>query len=53
MPTTLVQGSIAIQYVHLLRKNLTQRWDILTWDPGQDSPDLFLEKAMEADVIIG
>ena len=53
MPTALVQGSIAIQYVHLLRKNLPLHWDILTWDPEQDSPDLFLEKAMEADVIIG
>ncbi|MDP6730959.1 MAG: hypothetical protein QF675_13340, partial [SAR324 cluster bacterium] len=53
MPTALVQGSIAIQYVHLLRKNLPLHWEILTWDPEQDSPDLFLEKAMEADVIIG
>ena len=52
MHTALVQGNIAIQYVHLLRKNLPQRWEILTWDPEQDSPDLFLEKAMEADVII-
>ena len=53
MPIALVQGSIAIQYVHLLRKNLPLHWEILTWDPEQDSPDLFLEKAMEADVIIG
>ncbi len=53
MPIALVQGSIAVQYVHLLHKNLPKHWDILSWDPEEDSKDDFLEKSKKADAIIG
>ena len=53
MPTALVQGSIAVQYLHLLQKNLATHWNILNWDPEVNSQKDFMDKAKIADVIIG
>ncbi len=53
MPTALIQGRIAIQYEHLLRKELNDDWKILVWDPSSNEPDEFVAMALEADAIIG
>ena len=53
MPTALVQGRIAVQFVDLLRQNLDAEWSILVWDPKLHKTDEFISMASEADVIIG
>ena len=53
MPTALIQGRIAVQYEHLLRQELDDRWTILVWDPDQNEPDEFVAMAGEADAMIG
>ena len=53
MPTALVQGRIAVQFVELLRQNLDAEWSIQVWDPKIHKTDEFISMAREADVIIG
>ena len=53
MPTALIQGRIAVQYEHLLRKELNDDWKILVWDPSSNEPNEFIAMALEADAIIG
>ena len=52
MPSVLIQGEIAVQFVHLLKDNLDQSWNILVWDPDRNSSEEFKEMACVADVII-
>ncbi len=53
MPTILVQGTIAVSRVNLMRKHAPAGWEVLVWDPASDSPDAFPELAQQADVIVG
>ena len=53
MPTALVQGRIAVQFKHLLRKELDDSWNIHVWDPAINDPEEFVAMAYEADAIIG
>ena len=49
MPTALVQGRIAVQYSDLLKKYLTDDWDVLVWDPAKNDPSEFPAMAAKAD----
>ena len=53
MPTALVQGRIAVQYTDLLKKYLTDNWDVLVWDPAKNDPSEFPAMAAKADCIVG
>ena len=53
MPTALIQGRIAVQFKHLLRKELDDSWNIHVWDPAINDPEEFVAMAFEADAIIG
>jgi phosphoglycerate dehydrogenase-like enzyme len=53
MPTALIQGRIAVQFQHLLRKELDDSWKIHVWDPAINDPEEFVAMAYEADAIIG
>ena len=53
MPTALIQGRIAVQFKHLLRKELDDSWNIHVWDPAINNPEEFVAMAFEADAIIG
>ena len=53
MPTALIQGRIAAQFEHLLRKELNEDWKVLCWNPAKHSPEEFPAMAYEADAIIG
>jgi len=53
MPTALVQGRIAVQFEHLLRKELDDNWTILVWDPAKNDPAEFPAMALQADAVIG
>ena len=53
MPSVLIHGEIAVQFVDLLKENLDRSWNILVWDPDRNSSEEFREMACEADVIIG
>ena len=53
MPTVLIQGRIAVQFEHLLRKELDASWNILVWDPAKNDPQEFAPMAEQADAIIG
>lgn len=53
MPTALIQGRIAVQFEHLLRKELDDSWKIRVWDPAKNDPEEFIPMANEADAIIG
>ncbi len=53
MPTALVQGRIAVQYTHLLKKYLTDDWVVLEWDPATNIPSEFPEMAAKADCMVG
>ena len=53
MPTALVQGRIAVQYSDLLKKYLTDDWDVLVWDPAKNDPSEFPAMAAKADCMVG
>ena len=53
MPTALIQGRIAVQFKHLLRKELDDSWNIHVWDPAINDREEFVAMAYEADAIIG
>lgn len=53
MPTVLVQGAIAAPRAPMLRDHLSDDWEILTWDPAKDAPDIFAALAQRAEVIVG
>ena len=53
MPTALIQGRIAVQFEHLLRKELNEDWKVLCWNPAKHDPEEFPAMAYEADAIIG
>ena len=53
MPTALVQGRIAVQYTNLLKKYLSNDWDVLEWDPATNDPSEFPAMAAKADCMVG
>jgi phosphoglycerate dehydrogenase-like enzyme len=53
MPTALIQGRIAVQYVDLLEKYLSEDWDVLVWDPARNDPSEFPAMAAKADCMVG
>lgn len=53
MPTILVQGSVALARIDLMRRHAPDDWEILTWDPAKDAKADFPTLAQRADVIIG
>jgi phosphoglycerate dehydrogenase-like enzyme len=53
MPTAVIQGRIAVQFEHLLRKELDDDWKIHVWDPAKNEPGEFVAMALEADAIVG
>jgi phosphoglycerate dehydrogenase-like enzyme len=53
VPTALVQGRIAVQYTNLLKKYLSNDWDVLEWDPATNDPSEFPAMAAKADCMVG